>query len=119
MSLYEYDYYKEPNTMTIKDYRDYCIMSATMGLPILNRHNNMHYEIAIGESKIVFIYSYQTRVGLLDGNRKMLIEWAHNEHYSVTTSKQMTILSNELKIVAPFYTIKRVSLEEAMKMYKE
>lgn len=67
---------------------------------ILPRHANTYY-YKINNNLYEF-YSYHTLVGyiVLIANRKhpcpYFIEWAHTEHYSVTTSKQCTILANEL-----------------------
>lgn len=63
---------------------------------ILPHHNNTWY-YKINEHLYEF-YSYDTLVGfILYDSSRMFVEWAHTEHYSVTTSKQCTILANELK----------------------
>lgn len=68
---------------------------------ILPRHNNTWY-YKINENLYEF-YSYDTLVGyiFIMGDKPSLdvyfVEWAHTQHYSVTTSKQCTTLANELK----------------------
>lgn len=66
----------------------------------LPRHANTYYNKI--NNNLYEFYSYNTLVGYIAfmTNRPQpcpyFIEWAHTEHYSVTTSKQCTILANEL-----------------------
>lgn len=68
---------------------------------ILPRHSNTWY-YKLNENLYEF-YSYDTLVGyifIIGDNYSpdvYFVEWAHTQHYSVTTSKQCTILANELK----------------------
>lgn len=68
---------------------------------ILPRHNNTWY-YKLNENLYEF-YSYDTLVGyiMIMGDKPSpdvyFVEWAHTQHYSVTTSKQCTTLANELK----------------------
>ena len=69
---------------------------------ILPRHANTYY-YKINNNLYEF-YSYDTLVGyiMLCNVDKydfttFFVEWAHTQHYSVTTSKQCTVLQNELK----------------------
>lgn len=75
---------------------------------ILPRHNNTwYYQVA---EDVYEFYSYDTLVGYIDcGPQKLFVEWAHTTHYSATTSKQCTILANELRRRFAFdhYIVKR------------
>lgn len=73
---------------------------------ILPRKNNMHYEQY--RNNIYGIYSYDTLIGYYDAPNNVIIEWAKTMHYSPTTSKQATTLSNYMK--HKYYT-NRISVD--------
>lgn len=83
----------------------------------LPRHNNTWYYHVGGP--IYEYYSYDTLVGYILVNEffhhvSLFVEWAHTEHYSVTTSKQCTTLKNEL--IARYGTrCKIVTMKQGMK----
>lgn len=61
---------------------------------VLPKKNNMHYRDL--DNGVYEVYSYETLIGYVIPDESVFIEWASIVHYSVTTSKQATMLYNQL-----------------------
>ena len=106
-------YNKDDFTMTINDYMIYVDIAVRHHLPILERHHNMSYKVIYSLcDTIILVYSYQTLVGFISQNDRIFYEWGRTGHYSKTTSKQLTILANELKRYYSSYGVHMISITD-------